>query len=61
MTGELVVAAARASGHRNVDYCAHWTGAAALLAGVVREGDVILTLGAGDVYRLARALAEEEA
>jgi UDP-N-acetylmuramate--alanine ligase len=61
VTGELVVAAARASGHRNVAYCAQWTGAAALLAGVVREGDAILTLGAGDVYRLARALAEEEA
>jgi UDP-N-acetylmuramate--alanine ligase len=61
VTGELVVAAARASGHRNVAYCADWAGAPAVLAGEVREGDAILTLGAGDVYRLARSLAEEEA
>ncbi|HEX2464361.1 MAG TPA: UDP-N-acetylmuramate--L-alanine ligase [Thermoanaerobaculia bacterium] len=61
VTGELVVAAARASGHRNVAYCADWAGAPALLAGEVRDGDAILTLGAGDVYRLARSLAEEEA
>ena len=31
----------------------------ALLEAAVRPGDAILTLGAGDVYRLARALAEE--
>ena len=57
VTGELVVAAARASGHRNVAFCADWAEAPALLAGEVREGDAILTLGAGDVYRLARSLA----
>jgi UDP-N-acetylmuramate--alanine ligase len=60
VSGELVVAAARASGHRNVAFCPDWANAPALLAGTVREGDAILTLGAGDVYRLARALAEKE-
>jgi UDP-N-acetylmuramate-alanine ligase len=28
-----------------------------LLASILREGDVLLTLGAGDVDRVARALA----
>jgi UDP-N-acetylmuramate--alanine ligase len=60
VSGELVVAAARASGHRNVAFCPDWAGARALLADEVREGDAILTLGAGDVYRLALALAEED-
>jgi UDP-N-acetylmuramate--alanine ligase len=60
ITGELVVAAARASGHRHVQFCADWRQAEALLQGEVREGDAILTLGAGDVYRLARALAAVE-
>jgi UDP-N-acetylmuramate--alanine ligase len=61
VTGELVVEAARASGHRHVVFCADWANAPALLAAEVREGDAILTLGAGDVYRLARKLSEEEA
>jgi UDP-N-acetylmuramate--alanine ligase len=61
VTGELVVDAARASGHRNVAFVADWADARALLAGEVRDGDAVLTLGAGDVYRLARQLAEEGA
>jgi UDP-N-acetylmuramate--alanine ligase len=60
ISGELVVAAARASGHRHVQFCADWRAVPALLAADVREGDAILTLGAGDVYRLARSLAAEE-
>ncbi|HVR30904.1 MAG TPA: UDP-N-acetylmuramate--L-alanine ligase [Thermoanaerobaculia bacterium] len=61
VSGELVVAAARASGHRNARFCADWRDAGALLAATVAPGDAILTLGAGDVYRLAQALAEEGA
>jgi UDP-N-acetylmuramate--alanine ligase len=61
VTGDMVVAAARASGHRNVVFCPDWADARGLLAASVSEGDAILTLGAGDVYRLARSLAEEEA
>ena len=56
VTGELVAQAARAHGHGRVDSCPDWRGAPALLADV-SEGDVILTLGAGDIYRLARQLA----
>ena len=56
VTGELVVAAARAHGHGRIDSCPDWRQVPALLA-EVGEGDVILTLGAGDIYRLARQLA----
>ncbi|MES1243004.1 MAG: UDP-N-acetylmuramate--L-alanine ligase [Acidobacteriota bacterium] len=59
VTGELVVEAARRSGHRNVLYCPAWKDASGVLEDVVREGDVIVTLGAGDVNRLAKQLAEE--
>ena len=62
VSGELVVAAARSSGHRNVELVADWRDAPALLEATVRPGDAILTLGAGDVYRLAqRLVAEDEA
>ncbi len=57
----LVVDAARSSGHRHVEYCADWRQASEVLAGEVSAGDVVITLGAGDIYRLAETLAEEAA
>jgi UDP-N-acetylmuramate--alanine ligase len=61
VTGELVAEAARRSGHRNVLYCPSWKDAEAPLAEYVQEGDVIVTLGAGDINRLAQQLAAEGA
>ncbi|KAB2948828.1 MAG: UDP-N-acetylmuramate--L-alanine ligase [Thermoanaerobaculia bacterium] len=58
VTGELVARAARAQGHGRVDYCADWHAAAALLEDVA-GGDVVITLGAGDIYRLAERLVAE--
>ncbi len=64
ISGEDVVASARRSGHRSIDYCDNWDDVPKRLAQAsggdrFGEGDVILTLGAGDIYRLARQLAEE--
>jgi UDP-N-acetylmuramate--alanine ligase len=59
VSGELVVAAARAAGHGRVESCEDWRAAKARLADV-GEGDVVLTLGAGDVYRLGHELVAEE-
>ncbi len=60
VTGELVARAAQAVGHPRVDYCADWRAAIGLLAGI-DDGDVVMTLGAGDIYRLAEALVKGEA
>jgi len=60
VSGELVAQAARAAGHARVDSCATWGDARALLEGL-DGGDVVLTLGAGDVYRLGEQLIAEEA
>jgi UDP-N-acetylmuramate--alanine ligase len=57
VTGELVVDAARASGHRNVRYVTHWRELPAMLGDGVQPGDVVLTMGAGDVFKLGQALA----
>lgn len=51
VTGELVANAARQFGHRNVHYIPNRADIAALLGSVVREGDIVLTLGAGDVWK----------
>ncbi|MFL6192693.1 MAG: UDP-N-acetylmuramate--L-alanine ligase, partial [Thermoanaerobaculia bacterium] len=61
VTGEMVVEAAHRSGHRNVHYCPAWQDAPELLRGEAGPNDVIVTLGAGDVNRLAQRLAGEEA
>jgi UDP-N-acetylmuramate--alanine ligase len=57
VTGELVASAAKASGHRNVSFCADRDAVVAELERDVKEGDLVLTLGAGDVYKLAAKLA----
>lgn len=62
VSGEDIVHAARESGHRNVDYCSDWHDVAALLLqGDIGPDDVVLTMGAGDIYRLAQRLSEEKA
>jgi len=57
VTGELVVAAARAAGHGGADYCPDWGEIEAILARELAPGDVVLTLGAGDIVRLGERLA----
>ncbi len=66
VSGEDVVQAARRSGHRQVEYCADWGDVPQSLQkrlgdDPIGPGDVVLTLGAGDVYRLARRLSGEDA
>ncbi|HVS66596.1 MAG TPA: UDP-N-acetylmuramate--L-alanine ligase [Thermoanaerobaculia bacterium] len=57
VTSELVVSAARRSGHRDVQWCRDWDEVPGLLHDAGPE-DVVLSLGAGDVVRLAERLAE---
>lgn len=52
---QLVVDAARRSGHRQVVSCDSFAAARSALDEVVRPGDVVLTLGAGNVVRLGEA------
>lgn len=52
VTHHLVSEAARACGHRNVLPCASFDEALGTLADVVRPGDLVLTLGAGNVVHL---------
>lgn len=52
VTGELVVDAARKAGHAAVVYLPDRSGVAAELDSRLRSGDLLVTMGAGDVVRL---------
>ncbi len=56
----LVVDAAVRNGHRHVRHSADWRDIRRGLEAEVQEGDVILTLGAGDIYKLSEWLVEEK-
>ncbi|HKA37974.1 MAG TPA: UDP-N-acetylmuramate--L-alanine ligase [Thermoanaerobaculia bacterium] len=58
VTGELVASAARSAGHRNVVYISEKNRVIGELEGLLRNGDLLLTLGAGDVVRLGEAYLE---
>ncbi len=62
MTGELVADAAAARTDAKVSYVPHRADLAEFLAERVEEGDLVLTMGAGDITlipaELSRLLAE---
>jgi UDP-N-acetylmuramate--alanine ligase len=53
---ELIVMAALARGHAHVEYAGELARAQARLAEVAQPGDLVLTLGAGDVWKAGEAL-----
>ena len=57
---DLVVAAAARAGHPSISGCGPWQAAPDRLRSEVGDGDLIFTLGAGDIYRLAHRLAAGE-
>jgi len=56
VSGVTIVDSAARHGARNVTYAPDATVAVSAVAEEVRAGDVVLTLGAGDVWRLGEAL-----
>ena len=56
VTGELIAEAARAAGHRAVHYVAQVDEIPAALADVLRPGDLLLTMGAGNISSVARRI-----
>jgi UDP-N-acetylmuramate--alanine ligase len=55
VTGDLVAQAARSSGHPSVIYISDRKRVAGELEKVLKSGDLLLTMGAGDVVRLGEA------
>jgi UDP-N-acetylmuramate--alanine ligase len=56
VSGELLAEGIRSHGHRNVTFLEGKKACAEHLRNILRPGDLLLTLGAGDVYRVGEAL-----
>lgn len=51
ITGELIVNAAKQFGHKDVHYVPDKREVPARLAEIVRENDIVITMGAGDIWK----------
>ncbi|MFZ5586562.1 MAG: UDP-N-acetylmuramate--L-alanine ligase [Thermodesulfobacteriota bacterium] len=60
VSAERLAEAIRAHGHRRVEHLGAAETAAARLAGLLEQGDVLFTMGAGDVWRLGESLVAPE-
>ena len=58
ISGETLYQAIKRKGHIEVEFIADKSQIAAKVAGKVSSGDVVLTLGAGDVYRVGETLVQ---
>lgn len=50
VSGEMIAEAARQFGHKNVQYVPAKEDVPVALSEIVREGDIVITMGAGDIY-----------
>ena len=58
VTGKLVSDSAQAAGHRNVTYVEQREDLAGAVKDIVRNGDIVITYGAGDVHKTGTELLE---
>ncbi len=56
ISGKLLADAARDAGHRNVHYIEQVSNVAEQVLAVLQENDLVLTMGAGDVWKVGLAL-----
>ena len=68
VTGELIANAAKQYGHKQVHYVPDKKNVPDFLKGLVQKGDIVITMGAGDIWRYGesfiaslRALSKGEA
>lgn len=59
VNGRLIADAAREYGHRQVHYVENKEELPARLKEIIEPGDVVITMGAGDIYKYGEAFVEE--
>jgi UDP-N-acetylmuramate--alanine ligase len=58
VTGELITNAAKKFGHRNVIYVRNKSDIPAKLSEIKKDGDIIITMGAGDIWKYGEQFVE---
>jgi len=58
VSGELIANAAKEFGHKQVHYVADKNAVPSFLMSVVRPGDIVITMGAGDIWRYGEKFIE---
>jgi UDP-N-acetylmuramate--alanine ligase len=58
VTGALIADTARNYGHRNVHYVIDKRELPAKLKEIVKKGDIVITMGAGDIYKYGEMFAD---
>jgi UDP-N-acetylmuramate--alanine ligase len=51
VTGELIVGAAKRFGHKDVHYVPEKKQIPSYLQSIVKTGDIVITMGAGDIWK----------
>lgn len=59
INGKLIADAAKDFGHKNVIYEADKNNIPSLLNSLVKDGDIVITLGAGDIWKFGEKFVEE--
>jgi UDP-N-acetylmuramate--alanine ligase len=59
VSGELIVNAARQFGHKQVHYVPAKGEVPAFLASIVKPGDMVITMGAGDIWKFGETFLKE--
>lgn len=58
ISGEILSEGIRANGHKHVEYLRTLDEVTERILSYVKDGDIVLTLGAGDIYKVAERLKE---
>ena len=58
ISGELITNTAKQFGHKNVYYVPDKTKIPELLANLCKDGDIVITLGAGDIWKFGNQFVE---
>jgi UDP-N-acetylmuramate--alanine ligase len=56
ITGELIVSKAKEFGHKEVFYIPRKEAIIPFLSGILKENDLVITIGAGDIYKIGENL-----
>jgi UDP-N-acetylmuramate--alanine ligase len=59
VSSALIIQGFEKVGFKNFDFVARWEDVADLLAPQLKEGDLVITLGAGSIYRASEKLVEK--